>query len=134
MISGSRIWIPWSIIPFTSCYNGERVKIMILRNTDKKNMPAHIAIVSYFSIGAYDVSTVDENKILSDVLTELDISHEIVIWSDPDVKWESFSCLLIKSVWDYFDYYPEFLDWMDPCLEFTGYDFMEFFQGIFARN
>jgi glutathione synthase/RimK-type ligase-like ATP-grasp enzyme len=79
--------------------------------TQKK--PRHIAIVSYFSIGAYDVSTVDEDKILSEVLTELGISHEIAIWSDPDVKWESFSCLLIKSVWDYFDYYPEFLDWME---------------------
>jgi glutathione synthase/RimK-type ligase-like ATP-grasp enzyme len=76
-------------------------------------MSTHVAIVSYFSIGAYDVETVDEDKILSGVLTELGISHEIVIWSDPDVKWEKFSTLLIKSVWDYFDYYPEFLDWIE---------------------
>lgn len=76
-------------------------------------MPVHVAIVSYFSIGAYDTETVDEDKILSDVLTELGISHEIVIWSDPDVEWEKFSRLLIKSVWDYFDYYPEFLDWIE---------------------
>jgi hypothetical protein len=76
-------------------------------------MSTHVAIVSYFSIGAYDVETVDEDKILSGVLTELGISHEIVIWSDPDVEWEKFSTLLIKSVWDYFDYYPEFLDWIE---------------------
>jgi glutathione synthase/RimK-type ligase-like ATP-grasp enzyme len=76
-------------------------------------MPVHVAIVSYFSIGAYDTETVDEDKILSDVLTELGISHEIVVWSDPDVEWEKFSTLLIKSVWDYFDYYPEFLDWIE---------------------
>ncbi|MFN3998177.1 RimK family alpha-L-glutamate ligase [Algoriphagus sp.] len=76
-------------------------------------MPRHVAIVSYFSIGAYDTETVDEDKILSDVLTELGISHEVVIWSDPDVEWENFSTLLIKSVWDYFDYYPEFLDWIE---------------------
>jgi len=75
-------------------------------------MPIHLAIVSYFSIGAYDTETVDEDKILSEVLTELGISHEIVIWSDPDVNWESFTVLLIKSTWDYFDYYPEFLDWI----------------------
>jgi len=79
--------------------------------TQKK--PLHVAIVSYFSIGAYDTDTVDEDKILSEVLAELGISHEIVIWSDPDVEWEKFTCLLIKSVWDYFDYYPEFLDWID---------------------
>ena len=79
--------------------------------TQKK--PLHVAIVSYFSIGAYDTDTVDEDKILSEVLAELGISHEIVIWSDPDVEWEKFTCLLIKSVWDYFDYYPEFLDWIE---------------------
>lgn len=73
----------------------------------------HIAIVSYFSIGAYDTDTVDEDKILSEVLTALGISNEIVVWSDPDVEWERFSGLLIKSVWDYFDYYPEFLDWIE---------------------
>jgi hypothetical protein len=77
-----------------------------------QSMSAHVAIVSYFSIGAYDTETVDEDKILSEVLTELGISHEIVVWSDPDVNWESFTVLLIKSTWDYFDYYPEFLDWI----------------------
>ncbi|WP_111670036.1 ATP-grasp domain-containing protein [Algoriphagus litoralis] len=76
-------------------------------------MTHQIAIVSYFSIGAYDTDTVDEDRILSEVLGELGISHEIVIWSDPDVEWEKFTCLLIKSVWDYFDYYPEFLDWIE---------------------
>lgn len=76
-------------------------------------MTHHIAIVSYFSIGAYDTDTVDEDRILSEVLGELGISHEIVIWSDPDVEWEKFTCLLVKSVWDYFDYYPEFLDWIE---------------------
>lgn len=76
-------------------------------------MSTHVAIVSYFSIGAYDIESVDEDKILSRVLNELGISHEIVIWSDPDVEWVEFSTLLIKSVWDYFDYYPEFLDWID---------------------
>ena len=76
-------------------------------------MTHHIAIVSYFSIGAYDTDTVDEDRILSEVLGELGISHKIVIWSDPDVEWEKFTCLLVKSVWDYFDYYPEFLDWIE---------------------
>ncbi|MCR9083618.1 MAG: glutathione synthetase, partial [Cyclobacteriaceae bacterium] len=33
--------------------------------------------------------------------------------SDPKVDWAQYDALLIKSVWDYFDYYPEFLQWMD---------------------
>ncbi|WP_425639224.1 ATP-grasp domain-containing protein [Algoriphagus yeomjeoni] len=73
----------------------------------------HVAIVSYFSVGAYDNNTLDENQMLSGILSELQISHEIVSWSDPEVKWEQFSLLLIKSTWDYFDYYPEFLSWID---------------------
>lgn len=76
-------------------------------------MSQHIAIVSYFSTGAYDTNTIDEDKILSSILTELGISHEILVWSDPKVDWSQFSLILIKSPWDYFDYYPEFLDWIE---------------------
>ncbi|TXE05202.1 RimK family alpha-L-glutamate ligase [Algoriphagus aquimarinus] len=76
-------------------------------------MKQHVAIVSYFSVGAYDSNTVDENLILSEILSELKISHEIVSWSDPQVDWSKFSLLLIKSTWDYFDYYPEFLTWIE---------------------
>ena len=75
-------------------------------------MPQHIAIVSYFSTGAYDTNTLDEDKILSSILKELGISHEIVAWSDPTADWNRFTTLLIKSTWDYFDFYPEFLNWI----------------------
>ena len=76
-------------------------------------MRLHVAIVSYVSTGAYDTNTIDEDKLLSEILTELGISHEIQPWSDPKVDWPSYSHLLIKSTWDYFDYYPEFLQWIE---------------------
>ncbi len=76
-------------------------------------MSQHIAIVSYFSTGTYDTNTIDEDKLLSSILKELDISHEIVAWSDPEVDWSKFTTLLIKSTWDYFDFYPEFLNWIE---------------------
>lgn len=76
-------------------------------------MSQHIAIVSYFSTGAYDANTINEDKLLSQVLTELGISHEIQAWSDPLVDWSSYSHLMIKSTWDYFDFYPEFLAWIE---------------------
>jgi len=75
-------------------------------------MSQHIAIVSYFSTGAYDTNTIDEDKLLSSILKELEISHEIVAWSDPESDWCKFTTLLIKSTWDYFDFYPEFLNWI----------------------
>jgi glutathione synthase/RimK-type ligase-like ATP-grasp enzyme len=72
-----------------------------------------VAIASYVSVGAYDANTVDEDALLSEVLTEMGIAHRIVAWSDPEVDWSDFSEVLIKSTWDYFDYYPEFLVWLD---------------------
>ncbi len=76
-------------------------------------MQKPIAIVSYFSVGAYDANSVDEDKILSEILTELEIPNEIIPWSAQNEDWSRFSTLLIKSVWDYFDYYPQFLTWIE---------------------
>lgn len=71
-----------------------------------------VAIVSYFSTGAYDTNTTDENLLLSSVLKDLGIRHQVVAWSDSTVDWTSFSCLIIKSTWDYFDFYKEFKTWI----------------------
>lgn len=78
----------------------------------KKNMSQYVAIASYVSVGAYDANTVDEDALLSNLLTEMGIAHRIVAWSDPEVDWAEFTQVLIKSTWDYFDYYPEFLVWL----------------------
>jgi len=85
----------------------------------KKSMSLHVAIATYVSTGAYDTNTVDEDALLSNVLEELGISYELLAWSDPDVDWSRFTHVLIKSTWDYFDYYPEFLVWLDK-LEALG--------------
>lgn len=75
-------------------------------------MSLHVAIVSYHSVGAYDTGTINEDKILSSILSGLGISHEVTVWSDRDLDWSRFSHLLIKSPWDYFDYYVDFLLWI----------------------
>lgn len=75
-------------------------------------MSQYVAIASYVSVGAYDANTVDEDALLSNLLTEMGIAHRIVAWSDPEVDWSEFTQVLIKSTWDYFDYYPEFLVWL----------------------
>lgn len=79
----------------------------------KKSMPLHVAIASYYSTGAYDANTIDEDALLSTLLTEMGISHQIHPWSAPEVDWSAFTHVLIKSTWDYFDFYPEFLVWLD---------------------
>ncbi len=85
----------------------------------KKSMSLHVAIATYVSTGAYDANTVDEDSLLSNLLEELGITYELLAWSDPDVDWSRFTHVLIKSTWDYFDYYPEFLAWLDQ-LETLG--------------
>ena len=85
----------------------------------KKSMSQHVAIATYVSTGAYDSNTVDEDGLLSKLLQELGISHQLLAWSDPDVDWSRFTHVLIKSTWDYFDYYPEFLAWLEQ-LEALG--------------
>lgn len=34
-------------------------------------------------------------------------------WNDPDVDWSRFDAVLIRTVWDYFQRYPQYLDWLD---------------------
>jgi glutathione synthase/RimK-type ligase-like ATP-grasp enzyme len=38
---------------------------------------------------------------------------ERVAWDDPAVDWGSFDAALIRQVWDYFERYDEFRDWLD---------------------
>jgi len=41
----------------------------------------------------------------------LDIQFEI--WNDPQVNWENFEAIILKSPWDYFDRFAEFSVWLD---------------------
>ncbi|MHA7128427.1 ATP-grasp domain-containing protein [Algoriphagus namhaensis] len=75
-------------------------------------MKKPIAIVTYFSTGKYDANTSDENATLASILSDLGLESEQIAWSDPEADWTRYSCLLIKSTWDYFDYYEEFLTWL----------------------
>jgi glutathione synthase/RimK-type ligase-like ATP-grasp enzyme len=34
-------------------------------------------------------------------------------WNDPDLDWTRFDAVLVRTVWDYFQRYTEFLHWLD---------------------
>jgi hypothetical protein len=36
-----------------------------------------------------------------------------VVWNDPEVKWQDFGALLIRSVWDYHTQPDLFLNWLN---------------------
>jgi glutathione synthase/RimK-type ligase-like ATP-grasp enzyme len=40
------------------------------------------------------------------------VDAEAVVWSDPAVDWGRFDAVVIRSVWDYFERFPEFREWL----------------------
>ena len=50
---------------------------------------------------------------LASELTRLGIEPVSCTWSDPAVDWSGFDAVLIRTTWDYFQRYDEFLDWLD---------------------
>lgn len=71
-----------------------------------------IAVITYEARGSYATTGVeDEDKILEEILMELGIDFTFEVWSDTSVDWIKYTHLLMKSPWDYFDRYAEFLDW-----------------------
>lgn len=41
------------------------------------------------------------------------------IWNNPHVEWSSFDAVLVRTIWDYWRHYGEFLSWLDR-LESSG--------------
>ena len=71
-----------------------------------------IAIVTYEDRGSYATENVlDEDDLLMNLLHELNLDFQLEVWSDTKVNWTSYSHLLIKSPWDYFDRYEKFKSW-----------------------
>jgi hypothetical protein len=71
-----------------------------------------IAIITYEASGSYAASNVeDEDQVLASLLDELAVDYKFEIWSDRMVDWSQYAALLLKSPWDYFDRYDEFLNW-----------------------
>jgi hypothetical protein len=49
-------------------------------------------------------------------LSRLGIEPGACVWSDPSIDWSSFDAVLIRTTWDYFQRYEEFLSWLDRPL------------------
>lgn len=47
------------------------------------------------------------------VLERLGIRPVVCVWNDPSVDWSTFDAVLIRTIWDYFRNYADFLGWLD---------------------
>ncbi|MCX2575602.1 ATP-grasp domain-containing protein [Pedobacter sandarakinus] len=74
----------------------------------------NIALVSYLDKGKYNSTTVEEEdeKLLA-FLTAKGLNIQMVIWNDPSVNWDNFQIAILKSPWDYFDLFSDFVCWLD---------------------
>ncbi|GLQ90769.1 ATP-grasp domain-containing protein [Dyella flagellata] len=46
-------------------------------------------------------------------LRRLGIEVTACVWNDPAVVWSQYDAVLMRSTWDYFKYYADFIRWLD---------------------
>ncbi len=75
-----------------------------------------VALVSCRLLGGLD----EQDAPLPAALARVGLEAEVVFWDDPEVRWEEYALAVIRSPWDYFRRYPEFLAWLDRVEEVTS--------------
>lgn len=72
-----------------------------------------IALVTCRSMGEYNNNVESEDELLSRYLQEQNLEVSFGIWDDPEVDWEAYDVVVVKSPWDYFDKIAAFYAWID---------------------
>lgn len=57
--------------------------------------------------------TSDEDNDLLIFLKEKQLDIAAVVWNDPDINWNIFDIVIIKSPWDYHENIVSFIQWLD---------------------
>ncbi|MDH3711857.1 MAG: hypothetical protein OER04_18355 [Cyclobacteriaceae bacterium] len=53
-----------------------------------------------------------EDRLLAQAFQKQGISATAVVWSDPEIEWNNFDALVIRSCWDYHRKVGEFMHWV----------------------
>src|SRR4028118_419879 len=72
-----------------------------------------IAYVCYDDKGKYASAIENEDQKLFAFLKAKGLNISFEVWSDTNANWRSFDTVLLKSVWDYIDYFEAFCQWME---------------------
>lgn len=54
-----------------------------------------------------------DDEHLAASLRVLGIQPTACVWNDPAVDWSQFDAVLVRTIWDYFKHYTDFLAWLD---------------------
>lgn len=74
---------------------------------------AKLALVTYNDQGKYTSTVENEDTILLNFLNDKGFNINFEIWNDPQVNWDQYDLLILKSPWDYFDLIHDFNSWLD---------------------
>jgi glutathione synthase/RimK-type ligase-like ATP-grasp enzyme len=54
-----------------------------------------------------------DDGLLQRSLAEHGLTSKRIAWSQPGVDWSQFRCAVFRTIWDYFDFFPQFTAWLD---------------------
>lgn len=54
----------------------------------------------------------DDDRLLIGALAAWGVSAQPAVWDAPDVRWDGFGGVVVRSCWDYHQRLPEFLSWV----------------------
>jgi len=71
--------------------------------------------VTQVALVTYDTQPglTDDDRLLAEALVQRGARVTSAVWSDPDVRWDSFDAVIVRSCWDYFHRADEFFAWLD---------------------
>lgn len=69
-------------------------------------------MIGFVTYGKQPDLTADDSPVLNLLLTR-GLAARAVRWDDPDVRWEDFRVLVLRSTWDYHLRPREFVDWLE---------------------
>ena len=57
---------------------------------------------------------------LIEALPRLGMRPEPCVWNDPNLDWSAFDGVLVRTIWDYYRRYPEYLAWLERLERIVG--------------
>jgi glutathione synthase/RimK-type ligase-like ATP-grasp enzyme len=73
----------------------------------------HLGLVTCRTMSTWESHLESEDELLVNWLKQKDVHCTLAYWDDPNVNWQQFDLVMLKSPWDYFNRPFEFSAWLD---------------------
>ena len=71
-----------------------------------------LALATFHNTYGDEFDPLQTDSTLFDALIKRDVKPSWHIWNDDGVDWSQFDTVLIRSTWDYYLHYPQFMAWL----------------------